>query len=298
MFKHIEFILFRSLRVHTGDLLLLENESLSENSIKLEVSVQFSKTIMLVDELTYKGRDPWIYGPGTTDFLILGALVSAAMGRYATNRHQTFKILLKEFQIRMNSESFAKLLRKPLDIHGNTFFHYLMLFGDMEASNILHTNEERKYVFDVENFKKYTALDIAAYLGKRNILKVLNLRINFTKTFRDRLKRLTERGMAECYNKTSKNKNIDPPMVHKTKDDSASPEKSECEDADDEEKGEKDESKKNLILLRRTSSRRKEQHNKKEKHDINDVLCFEDFMINIVVFGKKEDYQSIIKLLT
>lgn len=48
-----------------------------------------------------------------------------------------------------------------------------------------------------------------------------------------------------------------------------------------------------MSLLKRTSSLKKEQHNMKEKHNKNDVLCFENFMINIVRFGKKEDdYQS------
>ncbi|CAG2216621.1 unnamed protein product [Mytilus edulis] len=122
MFKHIEFTLFNSLGVHTSDFPSLYNESLSENSLKLEGQFQFSTIILLVDELTYKGRDPWLYGPGSADFLIFIALVSAAMRRYTINRNQTFEILLKEFQNRIQFISFVKLMDKPLDKHGNSFF--------------------------------------------------------------------------------------------------------------------------------------------------------------------------------
>ncbi|XP_052072075.1 uncharacterized protein LOC127710315 isoform X2 [Mytilus californianus] len=298
MFKHIEFILFNSLGVQTSGLPSLDNRSLSENNIKLEGKIKLSNIIVLVDELTYKGRDPWIYGPGTSDFLIISALVSAAVGRYETNRDQTFKILLKEFQNRIHLESFVKLLGKPLDMYGNTFFHYLMGLSQKETSAILSANAEMKYTFDTENVKKYSPLDIAAFLGKRTVLEDLRLRTNFTKKLRDRLKRLAESGNAEYYDDNSKNKNIDQPIVHKTNFDSASPENLESEDADDEKKEVKDESKKDTRFLKRTFSLRKEESNKKEKHDVNDVLCFEDFMKNIVVFGKKKDYQSIIKLLS
>ncbi|VDI08506.1 Hypothetical predicted protein [Mytilus galloprovincialis] len=295
MFKHIEFILFKSLEVHTGDSLSLGNESVSENIINLGRPLRFVNVILLVDELTFKGRDPWIYGPGTSDFLILSALVSAAMGKYATNRDQTFNILLKEFQNRINLESFVKLLSKPLDINGNTFFHYLMLFSEKEASDIMNVSEDRKkYKLDTENVEKYTPLDIASFLGRKHILEELNLRTNFTKQLRDRLKRLAKSGNDEYYDENQKNKNIYQPMVHKTKDDSASPDKRGGEDADDEKNGIKD----RFSFLKRTSSIRKEKPSKKEKHDINDVLCFEDIVIHTVVMGKKEDYQSIIELLS
>ncbi|XP_076098301.1 uncharacterized protein LOC143068264 [Mytilus galloprovincialis] len=298
IFKHIEFILFHSLGVHTGDHLSPGNEILSEKSIKLEGSVQFSSIIMLVDELTYKGRDPQIYGPGAADFLILSALVSAIMRRYTIDRKQTFEILLKDVQNRIHLESFVKLMDKPLDINGNTFFHYLMLFSEMEASEILELYEGRKHVLDTKNVKNYTPLDIAAFLGKKKILDILNLRFNFAKKLRDRLKKLAESGQAEYHNANSKNKTIDQQIVHKTENDSASPGKSECEDVNKDKKVIKDEIKKDKSLLKRTFSLTKKEPNKKEKHDVNDVICFEDFMKNIVVFGKKEDYQLIVKLLS
>ncbi|VDI68426.1 Hypothetical predicted protein, partial [Mytilus galloprovincialis] len=284
MFKHIEFILFKSLAVLTGDFLSLENESSSGNSINLKGPVQFSKIIMLVDELTYKGRDPWIYGPGTSHFVILSALVSAAMGRYATNRDQTFTILLEEFQKRMHSKSFAKLLKKPLDIHGNTCFHYLVLFDEMSALKILSVikNPEIKYIFDTENVEKYTPIDISVYLGKRHILEVLNLSTNYKIKSRNRLKRLAKSGKAEYYHEN--NKNIDLPVVLKTKADNAAPENVKCEDAEDEQKEVNNESNKDIRIFKRKYSVRKEPY-KVKKRNRNDVLCFEDFIINIVVFG-------------
>ncbi|XP_076098302.1 uncharacterized protein LOC143068265 [Mytilus galloprovincialis] len=299
MFKHIECLLFRSLEVHTDDILSHDTGSLSESSINLEGSVQFSKIIILLDELTYKGRDPWIYGPGSADFLILSALISAAIGRYATNRRQTFNILLEEFRNRIHSKSFVNLWSKPLDMHGNTFFHYLMLFCEMEATYILNVNEEErpKYVLDTENVKKYTPLDIAVFLGKRNILEVLNL-TNVSKKLRDRLNRLAESGKVECYYENSKHKNIDQPMVNQVNDDSDSPKKHEYEDVNDVKKGVKDEVKKNKSFFKIKSSMKKEEPSEKEKHNKNNVLCFDDFMINIVVFGEKEDYKSILKLLS
>ncbi|CAG2229245.1 unnamed protein product [Mytilus edulis] len=299
MFRHIEFILFKSLGVDTGDPLSLDNESLSEKSINLEGQVQFSKVTVLVDELTYKGRDPWIYGPGSADFLILSALVSAAMNRYATDRVQTFKILLDEFENRIHSESFVKLCSKPLDIYGNTFFHYLMGLSQKEASAILSVHAEMKFTFDTENAKKYTPLDIAAFLGKIEIFKVLNLKTsNCTDKLRKKLKRLARSGKDEYFNKNIKNKEIDQSVIHKTKDDGASPAKLEHEDADDEKKEEVDENNQNIKKVTRKLIHRNEESDEKENHDKRDVLCFEDFMLNVVVNGEEDDYQSIIRLFS
>ncbi|VDI35831.1 Hypothetical predicted protein [Mytilus galloprovincialis] len=295
MFKHIEFILFESLDVHTDDPLTHDNRSLSEKSIKSEGPVTFSKIIMLVDELTHKGREPWIYGPGSADFLILSALVSAAIGRYASNRDRTFQILLSEFQKRIHSE----LWSKPLDIYANTFLHYLMGLSQKEATAVLSVHAEMKYSCNTENVKKYTPLDIAAFLGKIDIFKVLNLKtFNCTDKLRKRLKRLAKSGQAAYYKENSKNINIDQPMIHKTKDDSAVP-CSPCEDADINDKKEViDENKKDKSFLKRKFGLRNEEPKKEEQHDRKDVLSFEVFMINIVDNGEIEDYQSIIKMLS
>ncbi|XP_071163602.1 uncharacterized protein [Mytilus edulis] len=299
MFRYIEFILFRSLDVHTGDHLSLDNESLSENSIKLLDSVQFFKVTLLVDELTFKGRDPWIYGSSSVDFLILSALVSAAMKTYATDRDKTFGILVEEFQNRIHLKSFVKLWSKPLDRYGNTFFHYLMGLNQKKASAILSVHAEMKYTFDTENAKKYTPLDIAAFLGKIDIFKVLNLKTsNCTNKLRKRLEKLAKSGKDEYFNENFKNKNIDQSVINKTKDDGASPAKLEHEDADDERKEEEDENNQNISFFKRKLRHRKEESNEKENHDKRDVLCFEDFMLNVVVNGEEDDYQSIIKLFS
>ncbi|VDI28481.1 Hypothetical predicted protein [Mytilus galloprovincialis] len=292
MFKHIEFIMFRSLAVHTGDILAHDAESLSENSINLEDSVHFSKIIMLLDQLTYKGRDPWIFGPGTTDFIIISALVSAAKNRYATDRVKAFEILLEEFQDRKHFESFVKLWSKPLDLYGNNFFHYLMVLSQKEASEIIS-----------KMLRKYTPLDSAAFLGKIDIFKVLNLKtFNCTNKLRKRLKSLAKSGKIAYYKENSENIKIKQPMIHKTIDDSASPcssEKLECEEADINDKKELiDDNKKDKRFLKRKSSLRNEEPKKEEQHDREDVLSFGDFWVNIVDNWKIEDYQLIIKLLS
>ncbi|CAC5425547.1 unnamed protein product [Mytilus coruscus] len=304
IFSHIEFILFQSFGVKTDYLQQLDGEEVSENSIKAENQVSLSKIIMLVDELTYKGRDPWIYASGT-DFLILSGLVTAAMGRYATNRNQTFDILLSEFQNRVHSESFVKQLRKPLDIYRNTFFHFLMIFSQKESCQILSLITGEKRIFDVENVKKFTPIDIAAYLGKRSVLEVLDLKTNCTKNIRNRLRRLARSGNIENFNGNSKNKMIDQAMVNETADDGTSPEKLQSEYADDEKKEVIDESKQNKSFLKKTFSRSKDKPYKTEKHDklkceseFIDILYFEDAMLNIVDFGKLEDYQACINLLS
>ncbi|CAC5392564.1 unnamed protein product [Mytilus coruscus] len=296
--ENYHHILCESLfRVPTGNMQPLDNDSFSAKNIK-EVSVTFCKIVMLVVELTIKGRDPWIYRADTADVFILCGLVSAAMGRYATIR----KILLSEFQNRIHTKTFEKLCSKPLDMYENTFFHYLMLFKQMEESDILYVNE---YVFDTENVKEYTPLDIAAYLGKVNVLEDLNLKTNCTKKIRDRLKRLAKSGHVKFYNENLESKAIDRIMVNKNNDDGASSEKLQSEDADDEKKEVKDESTKKKILFKRTFSHSKNKRNKTEKHGTNNselefigVLCFDDDMIKVVDFGEKMDYHAIIKLLS
>ncbi|CAG2198017.1 unnamed protein product [Mytilus edulis] len=284
-FSHIAFILFHMFGIYTNNLQQLDIE---QNSIKAEIQVSLSNIIKLVERLTYQGRDPWIYGAGTADFLILSGLVTAAVGRYASNRNQTFDILLSEFQKRIHSGAFVELLSKPLDIYGNTFFHYLMGLSQKEASEVVSVIAERKYVLDTENVKKYTPLDIAAFLGKIDIFKILNLKTaTCTDKLRVRLMGLAKCGRNEYYNKNSKDKIKDQPMSHKTNDGSVSPEKLEYEGGDNDKKEVIDENKKDKRVFMRERSLRKEEHNKREEHDKKNVLCFEGFMINIVDNEKK-----------
>ncbi|XP_052103702.1 uncharacterized protein LOC127737209 [Mytilus californianus] len=297
MFSHIEFVFYQRFGIHTENLQPLGNDSLSDHSITLENKVSFHNIIVLNDQLTCQGRYPWIYRHDAADFCILSGLVTAAIGKYATNRKQTFRILLSEFQRRIQSESFAELWSKPLDFHGNTFFHYLMLFRQEEACLILWVNEGRKILFDTENVHKYTPLDFAAYLGKVKILEVLNLKTNVSKKIKDRLQRLAKSGKNEFYNEHTKKTTYDQSVIHKIKDEGASPGNLQCEDVGDE----KEDIKK---LLKRASSRSKNKHIKAKKQvknesesEFDDVLCFDVFMMNIVDFGENEDYQSSIKLL-
>ncbi|XP_076098303.1 uncharacterized protein LOC143068266 [Mytilus galloprovincialis] len=294
-FSQIAFIC-NSFGIYTDNLQQLDIE---QNSIKAEIQVSLFKIIRLVQRLTSQGKDPWIYGTGTTDFLILSGLVTAAVDRYAANSNQTFDILLSEFQKRIHSGAFVELLSTPLDRYGNTVFHYLMGLSRKEASEIVSVIAERKCVLDTENVKKYTPLDIAAYLGKIDIFKVLNLKSsNCTDKLRKRLKGLAKCGQIEYYNKNSKDKIKDQKMIHKKKDGSVSPKKLECEGDENDKKEVIDENKKDRGVFKRENSLSKEEHKKREEHDRKDVLCFEDFMNNIVDNGKKEDYQSIIKLLS
>ncbi|VDI28476.1 Hypothetical predicted protein [Mytilus galloprovincialis] len=295
-FNQIAFILFKSFGIYTDNLQQLDIE---QNSMKAEIQVSLFNIIRLVERLTSQGKDPWIYGTGSADFIILSGLVTAAVARYAANSNQTFDILLSEFQKRIHSGAFFELLSKPLDRYGNTFFHYLMGLSQKEASEIVSVIAERKCVLDTENVKKYTPLDIAAFLGKKDIFKVLNLKTsNCTDKLCKRLKGLAKCGRLEYYKKNSKDKIKDQKMIQKTKDGSVSPEKLECEGDDNDKKEVIDENKKDRGGFKRENSLREEEHKKREEHDRKDVLCFEEFMNNIVDNGKIGDYQAIIIFLS
>jgi hypothetical protein len=190
--------------------------------------------ILLMDELTDHGNDPWIYNNDDSaqvpDKALLWGLIAACKSKYKQDEKQddTFSKLLSMFKSKIKDKTFVKNLSDLTDMYGNTLFHYLVIFSESQSVTILDIvenhllKETRKFwskekylpnvkraVFDQPNKIGITPLEMAAYFGKLNVFKGLLVKTEEYKK-QEKLQKLTKDGM-ECHfdlGKSSKEMNI------------------------------------------------------------------------------------------
>lgn len=190
--------------------------------------------ILLMDELTDHGNDPWIYDvddgvlvPGKA---LLWGLIASCKSKYKQDekRDDTFCQLLSMLKSKID-KTLVKNLRDLTDMYGNTLFHYLVIFGESESVEILgivenflskemfwskekYLPDDKRGIFGQKNKIGMIPLEMAAYFGKLNMFKGLLVKTeqSVINKKKEKLHKLTKDGM-ECHfdlGKSSKEMNI------------------------------------------------------------------------------------------
>jgi hypothetical protein len=206
----------------------------SENKKTIEEEYPLSWCrILLMDELTDHGNDPWIYNNDDSalvpDKALLWGLIGACKSKYKQDEKQddTFSKLLSMFKSKIKDKTFVKNLSDLTDMYGNTLFHYLVIFGESQSFTILDIeknlmakeNDEDTFliknnraIFGKPNKIGITPLEMAAYFGKPRVFKGLLVKTAKSVIVKkqEKLHKLTKDGM-ECHfdlGKSSKEMNI------------------------------------------------------------------------------------------
>jgi hypothetical protein len=169
----------------------------SENKKNIERKYPLSWCrILLMDELTDHGNDPWIYevddGVLVPDRALLCGLIGACKSKYKQDENQddTFSKLLSMFKSKIEDKTLVKNLIDLTDMYGNTLFHYLVIFSESQSFRILDIEEnllsknkvrskdeflikDNRAIFGKPNKTGITPLEMAAYFGKPRVFKGL-----------------------------------------------------------------------------------------------------------------------------
>ena len=188
-------------------------QSENKKTIEREYPLSWCR-ILLMDELTDHGNDPWIYNNDDSalvpDKALLWGLIGACKSKY--KQDNTFSKLFSMFKSKIKNETFVKNLSDLTDMYGNTLFHYLVIFGELQSVTILDIKEkiipkdkflikDNRAIFGKPNKIGITPLEMAAYFGKLKVFKGLAVKTE-TELFQDKkqekLEKLTKDGM-ECH---------------------------------------------------------------------------------------------------
>jgi hypothetical protein len=192
----------------------------SENKKTIETEYPLSWCrILLMDELTDHGNDPWIYNNDDSalvlDKALLWGLIAACKSKYKQEKQDdTFSKLLLMFKSKIKDKTLVKNLSDLTDMYGNTLFHYLVIFSESQSFTILDIEENlmakendedtfliknNRAIFGKPNKIGITPLEMAAYFGKRRVFKGLLLKTeqSFIYKEQEKLHKLTTEGM-EC----------------------------------------------------------------------------------------------------
>jgi hypothetical protein len=192
--------------------------------------------ILLMDELTDHGNDPWIYDVDNSALVpaeaLLWGLIAACKSKYKKNEKEddTFSKLLSMFKSKIKDKTFVKNLSDLTDMYGNTLFHYLVIFGESQSVTILDIEEnlvskekkvlckdkflikDNRAVFGKPNKIGITPLEMAAYLGKPRMFKGLLVKTEQSVIHKkkEELHKLAKDGMEYHFDlgKSSKEMNI------------------------------------------------------------------------------------------
>jgi hypothetical protein len=196
----------------------------SENKKNIERKYPLSWCIiLLMEELTDHGNDPWIYevddGVLVPDRALLCGLIGACKSKYKQDekRDNTFSKLLSMFKSKIKDKTLVKNLSDITDMYGNTLFHYLVIFSESQSFTILDIEESlliknNRAIFGKPNKIGITPLAMAAYFGKLKVFKGLLVKTeqSVIEKKQGKLHKLTKDGM-ECHfdlGKSSKEMNI------------------------------------------------------------------------------------------
>ena len=209
-------------------------QSENKKNIEREYPLSWCR-ILLMDELTDHGNDPWIYNNDDSalvpDKALLWGLIAACKSKYKQDEKQddTFSKLLSMFKSKIEDKTFVKNLSDLTDMYGNTLFHYLvivsesqsftifdilenLLFKEKKMSKETYLPKDKRALFGKPNKIGITPLEMAAYFGKRRVFKRLLVKTeeSFIDKNQEKLHKLTRDGM-ECHldlGKSSKEMNI------------------------------------------------------------------------------------------
>jgi hypothetical protein len=207
-------------------------QSENKKTIEREYPLSWCR-ILLMDELTDHGYDPWIYevddGGLVPDRALLCGLIAACKSKYKQDEKQdnTFSKLLSMFKNKIKDKTFVKNLSDLTDMYGNTLFHYLVIFSESQSVTILDIEKnlmsevqskdkffikDNRAIFGKSNKIGITPLEMAAYYGKPRVFKGLLVKTERSVIYKEqeKLLKLTKEGL-ECnfdLGKSSKEMNI------------------------------------------------------------------------------------------
>jgi hypothetical protein len=197
-------------------------QSENKKTIKREYPLSWYR-ILLMDELTDHGNDPWIYNNDNSalvpDNALLWGLIAACKSKYKQDEKQddTFSKLLSMFKIKIKDKTFVKNLSDLTDMYGNTLFHYLVIFSESQSFTIFdklenllfkdkimskgtYLPQDKRAIFGKPNKIGITPLEMAAYFGKLNVFKglLVGTKESVIDEKQEKLHKLTKDGM-ECH---------------------------------------------------------------------------------------------------
>ena len=195
----------------------------SENKKTIEREYPLSwYRILLMDELTDHGNDPWIYDVDDValvpDNALLWGLIAACKSKYKQDEKQddTFSKLFSMFKSKIEDKTLVKNLSDLPDMYGNTLFHYLVIFSESQSFTIFDILEnlfkekfmskekyllnDKRAIFGQPNKIGITPLEMAAYFGKLNVFKglLVGTKQSVIDKKQEKLHKLTKDGM-ECH---------------------------------------------------------------------------------------------------